>query len=73
MRTRRSPRNQEKLWRELGQQAAPSPEPKRSETEILTALLARTDLKPRDRRHFEAQLAREKAKALLRECRKADR
>ena len=58
MRTRRSPRNQERLYRALaGQTTRPASTPA---VEVLTHLLARTDMRPRVRRQLQQDLERER-------------
>lgn len=70
MRTRRSVRNQNILWRELGGATAREV---RDELDVLRACLAKAS-RPRDRRHFERAIEREEqrrrvAAALAKESR----
>lgn len=60
MRTRRSPRNQERLWRELGGDV-PAPAP-RDPIASIEESLKLTTLNPRTRRQLERELQREKIK-----------
>ena len=60
MRTRRSPRNQERLWRELGgKKPAPA---KRDEVADLESILARGEMNKRTRGQLERALQRAKFK-----------
>ena len=68
MRTRRSPRNQERLWRALGGPPAPKPAPAEDPVEVLRARLALSFLSPRTRRMLERDLEREIQKAKVRAC-----
>ena len=64
MRTRRSWRNQDRLWRALG---APGPAPqRRDEVAVIVAMLDHPALNARDRRKLERDLLRAKQRALLR-------
>ena len=67
MRTRRSWRNQDRLWRALGQEGIPSlTQPKRDPIAGLEAMLAQQGLSPRTRRQLERDLARAKVARALR-------
>lgn len=57
MRTRRSPRNQEILWRALGD-VKPAERRSADEVEIARRMLVQ-GCSPRDRKHYERVLARE--------------
>jgi hypothetical protein len=61
MRTRRSPRNQEILWRELGNVTKA---PKRSKIDILESCLKNPDLMPKTRRQLEQELERARQREL---------
>lgn len=58
MRTRRSLRNQERLYRALSGPTTTQASP--PALEILTRLLGRTDLRPRVRRQLQQNLERER-------------
>lgn len=61
MRTRRSPRNQERLWRALGGEAPAKPAA-RDRVAVVEEMLLREDLGPKLRRQLERELQREKIK-----------
>lgn len=64
MRTRRSPRNQERLWRELG--APPAPKPATDPIAALERILARPGINARTRRQLERDLERARHRAAVR-------
>jgi hypothetical protein len=70
MRPRRSPRNQARLWRELGREGADPEPPKRSRLEVAVSVLASLKADPCTRQRTVREAEREVARLKMREAAK---